>query len=246
MIKMEKYYHFTCYENLESINEYGLVPKIGGRTRSIGDNRCAVFLSRGIQSAILMYSSILYHYSHYSGDSGLKAIKYYEDKLKQYNKISKKIPLDEEDIAEVEAIKKAIEWINQIMKYKDFSEYMGDGVYLSISDIEDISSTDARDCYTTQNISSEKIKVVLLKNKKTAEMIDSRESVLAYFMSVTPIKNIIDSTSNVVTIKIIKDLYEDKLDDIKYYNKNNFELEEMPIKLYLSKKENLVEPNKKR
>jgi len=243
---MKKYYHFTSYENLESINEYGLVPKTGGRTRSIGDNRCAVFLSEGIENAIQMYSSILWHYNRHSGELGPKAIKYYKDRIKDYNNIGKKIPLDEEDIAEVEAMNNAIEWIKKIMSYKDFYEYMGDGVYLSISNIGEVNPKDPRDCCITNNIPPEKIKVVLLKNKKTGEMIDSRESVLAYFMSLTPKEFIIDSTPNVVTKKLIKDLYEEKKDDIKNYNINNFQIEEIPINMFFSRNKDISETNKKR
>jgi len=243
---MEKYYHFTSYENLAGINEYGLLPRCGGRTRSIGDKRCATFLSQGIENAILMYSSILYHYNCHSGASGLESIEYYKEGIEEYNILAQKRPLDEEDILEVEAMKKAIEWVQQIMEYKDFFEYMGDGVYLSISDVEDISSIDKRDCYTTKNIAPEKIKVLLLKNKKTGETIDSRESVLAYFMSTIPIKNIIDGTPNIVTKKIVKDLYENKMNDIICYNKTNFELEEVPISLYLANNQKITEMRKKR
>lgn len=241
---MKKYYHFTSYENLESINEHGLIPQSGGRTRSIGDNRCAIFLSEGITNAILMYSSILWHYNRHSGNMGLESIEYYKERIEYYNDLAKTIPLDEEYIAELEAMKKAIEWVKQIMSYKDFIEYMGDGVYLSVENVEDINCTYPEDCYTTQSIPAERIKIIVLKNKKTGEIIDSRESVLAYFMSVTPIKSIIDNTRNVITKKIIKDLYQDKLEDISYYNKKNFELEEVPISLYL--RNNLEQNNKKR
>ena len=65
---MRKYYHMTDYENLESINEKGLVPKRGGRTRSIGDKRNAIFLSLGIKNAILMYGTLLHHYNSYTGN----------------------------------------------------------------------------------------------------------------------------------------------------------------------------------
>ena len=243
---MDKYYHFTSYENLESINEYGLVPQSGGRTRSIADNRCGVFLSQGILNAILMYSSILWHYNNHSGDLGLKSIEYYKDNIKQYDKLLQQFPLDEEYNMELNTMKKAIEWIKQIMSYKDFFEYMGDGVYLSVSNIGVVNSNDERDCCITKNIPSEKINVVLLKNKKTGEIIDSRESVLAYFMSITPKKSIIDSTPNIVTKKIIEDLYQEKLEDIKYYNINNFELEEVPISLYFSLNKDSVYSNEKR
>ena len=33
---MEKYYHFTKYENLESILNKGLIPQVGDRSKSIG------------------------------------------------------------------------------------------------------------------------------------------------------------------------------------------------------------------
>jgi len=84
------------------------------------------------------------------------------------------------------------------------------------------------------------------RNKKTGEMIDSRESVLAYFMSLTPKEFIIDSTPNVVTKKLIKDLYEEKKDDIKNYNINNFQIEEIPINMFFSRNKDISETNKKR
>lgn len=233
---MEKYYHITSYDNLESISKIGLVPKRGGRTRSIGDNRNAIFLSLGIKNAILMYASLLYHYNCYAGKRGLKAIEFYEKKIKMHNERAKRIPLDEEDIAELEALPGVIERIHQIMEYNDFSEYIGDGVCLTISDIADIIMTDPKDCYTEQTISPEKIKVVLLKNKKTGEVIDHREHILAYFMSVTPTESILDGIYNVVTIKIIKDLYDDKINDIRYFNRNNFEIEEVSLDFYVAQK----------
>lgn len=235
VIKMEKYYHITDYENLESISKNGLVPNRGGRTRSIGDKRNAIFLSLGIQNAILMYSSLLYYYNSYAGDRGLKAIEFYKNKTESYHELAKRIPLDDEDIAELEAIPGVIERIHQIMEYKDFFEYIGDGVYLTISGVTDITTTDPKDCYTDQIISPEKIKVVLLKNKETGEIIDHREQILSYFMSTTSIKSILDNVHNVVTIKIVKDLYDNKLNDIRYYNSDNFEIEEMPIDLYIQK-----------
>lgn len=245
---MRKYYHFTSYENLEDINEYGLVPNRGGRTRSIDDNRNAIFLSLGIKNTILMYGALLHHYNSYAGNRGLEAIEFYKDRIDSDYEFKKSIPLplDEEDIAEIEAMKKAIEWIHQIMEYKDFFDYMGEGVYLTISGIRGVKTIDPKDCYTDQIISPDKIKVVLLKNKKTGEIIDSRESILAYFMSLTPLKNIIYNTPNIVTHKIITDLYKSRLEDIRYYyNKSNFELEEMPINLYLSKKKNTAESRRK-
>ena len=145
---MKKFYHITKYKNLESISENGLVPKQGSRTRLIGDKRTGIFLSYGIDNSILMYVSLLYYYNSYAGKKGLDAIKFYKDKLKMYRKEEKRIPLDEEDKKEIEAIIERIEHINQIIKYKSFSEYIGDGVYLSVSNIDKINKNDLKDCYT--------------------------------------------------------------------------------------------------
>ena len=154
-------------------------------------------------------------------------------------KVAEHLTLLKDELAEKEAIIKAVDWINEIMEYKDFSDYIGEGVYLTISGITDVISNDEKDCYTTKTIPPEKIKIVLLKNKITGEIIDSRENILTYFMSITPIESIIESTHNVVTIKVIKELYNKKINDIACYNSNNFEIEEVPICMYLvNNKEN--------
>ena len=103
VIEMCKYYHITSYENLESISKDGLVPRSGGRTRSIGDKRCAIFLSKGITNSILMYSCLLHHYNSYTGERGLKAIEYYKDEIELYNEREKEVSLLEEELAEKEA-----------------------------------------------------------------------------------------------------------------------------------------------
>jgi len=182
----------------------------------------------------------LYHYNSYIGDLGFRAIRYYKNKIKEYNNLSKSVLLNEDDKAEIIAMEKAIEWIKQIMSYETFFEYIGDGIYLSVSNISDINTSDPRDCYTTCNIPLENISVVLLKNKETGEVIDSREAILTYFMSITPIENIVDGIKNVITEKNIRDLYDDRLNEMKYYNKSYFELIEIPISLYFSTKEEFL------
>lgn len=234
---MCKYYHFTNYENLKSISEMGLVPRRGDRTKNIGDKRCSIFLSKGITNSILMYNSLLHHYNSFTGNNGLKAINFYKERLNYYNKRAEEIPLLEDELEEKEALISAIERINEIMTYKDFFDYIGDGVYLTVSNIIDVNTTSEKDCYTNKIIPPEKIKILILRNKITHEIIDTRESILAYFMSITPIKEIIDNINNIITIKNIKELYNNKIEAITYYNNENFELEEIPIRIYLEYKE---------
>lgn len=232
---MIEYYHMTSYANLESIGKDGLIPKRGTRTKTIGDERCAVFFSEGIINSILIYSSLFHHYNSYAGEKGIRAIRYYKDIIEEYHKKSKIMPLDQEDINEMEASIKSIDQIKQIMEYKSFNEYIGDGVYLNISNIINVNSDNAMDCYTNEIISPKNIKVVVLRNKKTGDMIDFRENILSYFMSRVPIEKLINNIYNVVTIKNLKDLYDTKQDDIIYYNRNNFKIEKIPIRIYLEK-----------
>ncbi len=243
---MTNYYHITQYENLDSICENGLIPKNGSRTRSIGDKRCAVFLSKGVSNAILMYNSLLNHYNTFSGERGIRAINNCKGIIETYHEREKIVPLTQEDTDELEATIKVIDWIEQIMEYKDFYEYIGDGVYLTISNITNVNLDYNKDCYTNEIISPKNIKVVLLKNKQTGEIVDSRENVLSYFMSTIPCEYITSNLHNVVTIKTLKDLYNARKNDIAYYNSDNFEMEEVPIRSYLENNIKTKENNKKR
>ena len=72
----------------------------------------------------------------------------------------------------------------------------------------------------------------------TGQETDSREAVLSYFMSITPVERITEDLHNVVAIHDVVDLYHSRADMISYYSANNFELVETPIDLYLKKKKN--------
>lgn len=101
VIRMCKYYHITSYENLESISKDALFSRSGGRSRAIGDKRCAIFLSKGITNSILMYSCLLHHYNSYTGEP------YYKDEIELYNEREKEVLLLEDELAEKEAIIKS-------------------------------------------------------------------------------------------------------------------------------------------
>lgn len=225
----------TSYENLESICENGLIPSRGKRTASIGDKRNAVFLSKGMASAILMYVSLMHHYDSFTGEKGLRTLKHYQKNIEDFERRTQKERLDQEDMEEWKATIEAVEWIKEIMKYQSFLDYLGDGVYLSISDITNVNETNETDCYTMENISPEHMKVLVLKDKKTGEKTDFRENILAYFMSMTSSEELLKNIRNVVTIKRVKELYESKQNEIIWWNSNNFELEEIPIDVYLEK-----------
>ena len=57
---MDKYYHFTSYDNLESISENGLIPQRGFRTITIGDEKNAVFLKKELKNVLKKYKIIVF------------------------------------------------------------------------------------------------------------------------------------------------------------------------------------------
>ena len=234
---MDKYYHFTSYDNLESISETGLIPQTGFRTKTIGDEKCAVFLSKGMDNVIRMYSAILWHYSQVGGDNGKKIIKEYKNKIKRYQEeISNYSFFADIYTKEIDSINDYIRTIKPLTKIKSFYDYLGDGCYLSVSDIKGVvpKYDDYDDCYYESIISPQKINVVTIKDKKTKEIIDEREKVLTYFMSYYELDDLLKDERNVLTIKNICDIYNERLAAIDgFYNYHNYELEEVPIKEYI-------------
>lgn len=236
---MEKYYHMTEYKNLDSIMEQGLIPTYGDRTRLIGDERRAVFFSKGIANAIRMYCNLRSYYESRTEEKGAKAIKFYEEKLNGYKQLEKEgNELSEENLKEIEAIHKVIENTKEMMNYNDFFEYIGEGVYLTFSDVENVESFDEKDCYTFDVISPDKINIVLLKNKETEEIVDDREAIIAHFMSITDFQDLTSKLHDVIEIHNLGDLYDERIFYIDLYKSSDYEMIEVPLSSYLSDKEN--------
>ena len=244
---MTKYYHFTSYSNLESISKTGLIQQTGDRCKSIGDKRCAVFLSKGIEGAIKMYGSFQWHYSQFCGEKGLNIIKqlkedikHYDEEIKKYTELGtgwevKPMECKNEALREIESIK-------QILQYADFMDYLGYGCYLSISGITGPSFEYPKDCAFKKNIPSKKISVVTLKSKDspTEEAIDSREAVLAHFMSTIQLHEFIHKMHNVLEQQSIMNLYHERYDEIMIYGYENYTLEEVPITEYINQKRKVL------
>ena len=195
---MEKYYHFTSYDNLRGIAKLGLIPQIGERSKSINDDRCAVFLSQGMRNAIYMYTKMQNHY---------------------------------------EQLKK----LNKMLDCKTFNDFMKDGCYLSVSDIDELAVVNLDDCYSLDKINPTKINVVTIRNKEYDEIYDSREIILNYFLSTIEQNEFIKSTRDIIGQKLIADLYNARYEEIFFeYNNRNYLLEEIPITEYVKIKKNNI------
>lgn len=232
---MNKYYHFTSYNNLESIGKNGLVPQNGKRCKSIGDNKCAVFFSSGINNAIFLYAGILYYFNSHSGKNGELIIQNNKDKIKEYHENCRK--LKKSKLIEIDFLLNEIENTKNTMQYASFEDYIEDGVYLTFKDIPNVIDTYPDDCYTNEIISAEEIKVITLVNKSTGQVIDNREAILNYFLSITPLYRFTRNICSIANLEAIKKLYIERQDCIMIYNPYNFEYHEVELNEYLKARE---------
>lgn len=240
--KMTKYYHFTKYSNLESISKNGLIPQTGDRCKSIGDEKCAVFISKEIKGAVRMYCGFYWYYSQFCGDKGLETIEslkediaYYDTQIKKYKALGTGwektyIESKERDLREIEHVK-------QMLQYTDFNDYIGDGCYLSISGLRNVDIQDPKDCLYKKTIDPSKINVVVLRNIETGDVVDSIEQVIAYFMSTVASNSFTNELRNVVEHEYMTRLFAVKWQDIyNTYNRKHYVMEEVPIVEYLKLK----------
>lgn len=231
---MNKYYHFTSYNCLDNIGYYGLVPQTGFRSKSIDDNRCAVFLAKGMDKAINMYSLLLTLYIQQSGENGLRLIQEYDNSINRLSKAINYGGSSEQMINSLNALKEKKEMIKQVYNCNNFTEYLGgEGCFLSVSGIDNIVLDNSQECFCDKTIPPSNISILVLQNKITNEIIDSREAVLSYFMSyyspydfaLNPINE--DSVSSINYLYKLRDDY-----NYTYFNENNYNLLEVPLELY--------------
>ena len=129
-----------------------------------------------------------------------------------------------------------IETIKPLSRIKTFDDYLGDGCYLSVNGIDGVLTRIGTydDCYYEKIILPQEIKVVTIRNHNTNEVIDKREMVLTYFMSNYDPYDLLADEHDVIAIKTIIDLYNDRMAAINgIYNQNNYDIEEIPIKKYV-------------
>lgn len=232
---MSKYYHFTSYNNLESIGINGLIPQNGKRCESIGDNKCAIFFSSGINNAIFLYAGILYYYNSHSGKNGETLIENNKNRIKKFRQ--KLNQSKKADLIAIDTMLNEIENTKKTMQYASFEEYLEDGVYLTFKDIPNVVDIYPDDCYTNENIPPEAIKVITLVNKTTGQVIDNRETILNYFLSITPLYRFTRHICSVENLEVIKKLYIERQDSFMIYNPYNFEYHEVDLKEYLKTRE---------
>lgn len=254
---MDKYYHTTKYEYLDSISETGLVPVNGERNFSISNPRVAVYLSKEKIGAILMFFALKSTYETRTGLKGEKwlsetqAIIDYLDKKIEKSKnsrfriIRKRVPKLEEMKSTQMVLKAQIE---NMKRYLSFKEYIGEGVYLTVSDVPDIKveGNDTSNSWVERVVPPEDISVVLLKDKETGELTDNKLDVIHYFMANTDVRDLfLECTKTSIISEDKYSLNENLRKFTSYYDEHSdefkelldkFEMIEMPLKEYMALK----------
>ena len=227
---MGKYYHFTSYNCLYGIKTNGLVPQTGFRCQSIGDDGCGVFLSKGIENSIIMYSLMLSFYNKYTGYEGDKLISENNTRIQELMQRANLCGYNKGIYDKLNCCYSKIESVNLIRNCGSFVNYLGGyGCFLSVDDVDNVDDRSPENCYCPDVIPPCKINVVNLRNKYTGEYTNFLGNVLLHFMHLCPLEEI---------IKIIPDENKDGIYELYKsiesinYNPNNFDLVEIPIDWY--------------
>ena len=157
---MKECFHFTKNKYLRTILEQGLQPTFGTNCSIIGDQVGAkVSYSVGSQGATKMFVGVHGIYSRMAEGR-----------------------VNEEGFNE-----HSLKAIHELQQAKDFEDWEGQGVYL-VFDGECIAEehrveTKPYDAYTDMPISPERLRVCVIRNKETGEMISSKYDIVSFWLA---------------------------------------------------------------
>ena len=195
---MEKYYHFTSEENINSIMQNGLIPQSGVRTQAIGDSRSGVFLAKGIENSIVMFAAIYYYYL--TIDDHISYIEKEKNDLELEEKSRKRY-------FEKNIIRNKIADLDKIsLIYNQIKTTRLPDVLLSINTNLIIDETYPENCCYEGVIAPNNINVVKLVNGNTGESTYSIDLILSYLIKNYPI-DVVCQNDDLNYRKYVKYLY---------------------------------------
>ena len=157
---MKECFHFTKNKYLRTILEQGLQPTFGTNCSIIGDQVGAkVSYSIGSQGATKMFVGVHGIYSR----------------------------MAEGYVNEEAFDEHSLKAIHELQQAKDFEEWEGQGVYLVFDgeciDEEHRVETKPYDAYTDMPISPEQLRVCVIRNKETGEMLSSKYDIVSFWLA---------------------------------------------------------------
>jgi len=206
-----KCYHMTTLDRLESIHQFGLVPRNERNSKLVKDDKKKVFFSEGFEGAIALYVDFYIVFNN----------------IKE-----KKVILDDKKLNHF------------VMQSNSLEEYLGDGVYLCFAMENLKNERNFENGCTSTTIDSERLNVLILKNRKTNCILYNRFDLIHYMMArVNPIEikyygaNYLGSPPPAVATTRIQNkvvsYYNENLEKIKKYNNEIYQLIEVPLSEFL-------------
>ena len=218
-------FSFIDSEYLKQDSIEGLIPRNGENSRSLQDDKKAIFYSQGKEGAIVMYFEFLKQYERLRGSAGDKALEQYA------NYKNGTIELSDE---QVQLLQGQLKQITQMRETKDFDEFMGDKLYLKLNGIDTEQDRQTAEewrashpgsrmdynyanSWTNSAISPDRIDVVSLQSKDGKDVRTSQKDLIKYFLSQTSIDKIEELGVNDTTLENIR----------KYYQEHSAEIAQM-------------------
>jgi len=211
--------------NLYSILNEGLKPIYGFRSYSIQDDETGVYLSKGINNSIQMFSHMVnyfYKVIGYEGDIELINCQMELQNINHYGFGSNEI---------IKECKSTIDRIRKIKECNNFYQYLGGVPYLlSVNGIQVIDESQPDNCCYKDVIPPQNINIVYLRNKYTNMIFFNLEAIYYYYRITNP--NIRFSNDSIDDVnKFFNNIYN----YYRYMNPNDFELIEEPILDYFKR-----------
>lgn len=218
----QEMFSFIGAEYVQKDSEEGLIPRNGAHSKSIQDEKKAVFYSHGKEGAIVMYFEFLRQYENLRGERGDKSIAEYE----AYQ--AGTLELDENKL---QALKNQIEQIDEVRAANSFEEYMGDKLYLKLSGLDVEKDKEEADewrrahsekmeynyanSWTFNKVPPENLEVMMLQDSTTKETKTSQLDMIKYFLSKTSVEAIEQLGVNDETLEYIKQFKEKHREEIE-------------------------------
>lgn len=84
--------------------------------------------------------------------------------------------------------------------------------------------------WTTKKVEPKKLKVCILKNKKSGEITYRKNDIIKYMMAITPVESI--KKGNKYIEKVTQDYYKSRSEELSKFNADEYSLEDIPIEKF--------------
>lgn len=244
-------YHLTENKFLANILSVGLIPQQGKRSNLIGDQKRAIFYSKGYEGVIAMFFMMIERFVEYKGTHGDVHVDVYKSLMEMVMK-KKEQGLEISQTLEnaINRERGIVEVVNEVRSTQNWRDFLGEGVCLKLNNVQEVETKapefDFYNAWTTSTISPQDISVMVLKNKETGAELTSKYNIIDYFVSKTPLdsmRSLLYDTDkreskreSHLLWQIMSKYYADNEDNIRSFF-GGYDIAEIPLEKYFRRKD---------